>query len=67
MTERYGAAALRIRAANPPLWRVLVGRAPSTDAAEELAKQIRTEQSVPEAFVVRLDPAVNPLRSAATP
>ncbi len=67
MTERYGAAALRLRAGTPPLWRVLVGRAPSTDAAEELARQIRAEQSVPEAFVVRLDPPLNALRSAATP
>lgn len=64
MTERYGAAALRLKAGTPPLWRVLVGHAPTTDAAEDLARQIRTEQSVPEAFVVQLDPPLKTLRSA---
>jgi rare lipoprotein A len=60
MQDRYGAATLRLRSGATPLWRVLVGRAPDTTQAEELARQIRSEQSVPEAFVVRLDPAVNP-------
>lgn len=59
MQDRYGTATLRLRSGAPPLWRVLVGRAPNTTQAEELARQIRSEQSVPEAFVVRLDPAVN--------
>ena len=45
-----------IRAGTPPLWRLLVGKEPSTSAAETLARQIREEQSIPEAFVVRLDP-----------
>ena len=58
MTDLYGAATLRLRSGTPPLWRVLVGQAPNPDRAEELARQIRTEQKVPEAFVVRLDPAV---------
>jgi rare lipoprotein A len=57
MAERYGAATLRLRAGTPPLWRLLVGKAPSTGAAETLARQIRNEQSIPEAFVVRLDPS----------
>jgi rare lipoprotein A len=56
MAARYGSAALRFRAGTPPLWRLLVGKEPSTSAAETLARQIREEQSIPEAFVVRLDP-----------
>jgi rare lipoprotein A len=56
MAERYGAATLRMRAGTPPMWRLLVGKAPSTSAAETLARRIRQEQSIPEAFVVRLDP-----------
>lgn len=55
MSSRYGSAALALRSGTPPLWRVLVGRAPDTDAAERLAQQIRGEESVPQAFVVRLD------------
>ena len=56
MAGLYGSATLRLRAGTPPLWRVLVGQAPSPDAAETLARQIRAAESVPEAFVVRLDP-----------
>ncbi|MEP6714403.1 MAG: septal ring lytic transglycosylase RlpA family protein [Terriglobia bacterium] len=56
MTAVYGAAKLLERPENPGIWRVLAGRAPSPEAAETLARQIRTEQKVPEAFVVRLDP-----------
>jgi rare lipoprotein A len=56
MAARYGSAALRFRAGTPPLWRLLVGKEPSTSAAETIARQIREEQSIPEAFVVRLDP-----------
>ena len=58
MSARYGSATLALRTGTPPLWRVLVGRAPDTDAAEVLAQQIRSEEGVPQAFVVRLDPAV---------
>jgi rare lipoprotein A len=56
MAERYGAATLRMRAGTPPMWRLLVGKAASPSAAETLARRIRQEQSIPEAFVVRLDP-----------
>ena len=56
MTDLYGAATLRLRSGTPPLWRVLVGRAPDPARADELAQRIRSEQKVPEAFVVRLDP-----------
>ncbi|MDP9169151.1 MAG: septal ring lytic transglycosylase RlpA family protein [Acidobacteriota bacterium] len=56
LATAYGAAKLVERPENPGIWRVLAGRAPSPEAAETLARQIRLEQKVPEAFVVRLDP-----------
>ena len=56
MQTAYGSAKLVERAGSPSVWRVLAGRAASPEAAETLARQIRAEQSVPEAFVVRLDP-----------
>jgi rare lipoprotein A len=52
----YGAAKQVLRSGDPSLWRVLAGRETSQDAAAALARRIRQEQSVPEAFVVRLDP-----------
>lgn len=66
MIGLYGAAALRRRAGAPPLWRVLVGKAPDPAAAGVLAQRIRAEQSVPEAFVVRLDPPVDSGANAQT-
>lgn len=56
MLAAYGAGRQALRAGDPPLWRVLAGAAPSAEAAEVLAKRIRAEQNVPQAFVVRLDP-----------
>jgi len=56
MTTVYGAAKLVVRQGDPPLWRVLVGREPSPDAAEALSRRIRQEQNISAAFVVRLDP-----------
>jgi rare lipoprotein A len=56
MTAAYGAAKAVLRVGNPPVWRILAGRETSPDAAEALAKRIRTEQHEPQAFVVRLDP-----------
>ncbi|HTW66408.1 MAG TPA: septal ring lytic transglycosylase RlpA family protein [Bryobacteraceae bacterium] len=55
--QEYGSAQLVLRSGNPPMWRVLVGRAPSIDAANTIAQRIRQEQGT--AFVVRLDPAVS--------
>jgi rare lipoprotein A len=52
----YGSARSVLRSGDPPLWRVLAGREPSVEAAENLAKRLREEQKVPAAFVVRLDP-----------
>ncbi len=59
MQERYGSATLRRRSGLTPLWRVLVGQAPNPESAEDLARRIREDQKVPEAFVVRLDPLVD--------
>lgn len=52
----YGGAVSVMRPGNPPVWRVIAGRENSQEAAENLAARIRSEQHVPEAFVVRLDP-----------
>jgi rare lipoprotein A len=51
----YGAATVVERPGEPTLWRVLAGREPSQEAAEALAKRVRVEQKVAQAFVVRLD------------
>ncbi len=56
MTAAYGAAKLVLRSGDPALWRVLAGRVTSTASAEVLAEQIREQEQVPQAFVVRLDP-----------
>jgi rare lipoprotein A len=56
MIAAYGAAKAVLRGGEPPVWRILAGRENSTEAAEALAKRIRTEQREPQAFVVRLDP-----------
>jgi rare lipoprotein A len=56
MIAAYGAAKAVLRVGDPPVWRILAGRENSQDAAEVLAKRIRTEQHEPQAFVVRLDP-----------
>jgi rare lipoprotein A len=56
MTAAYGEAKAVERPGNPSAWRVLAGRETSADAAQALAQRIRSEQHVPEAFVVRLDP-----------
>ena len=56
MTSVYGAGKSVLRAGDPPLWRVLAGRVATTGDADTLAARIRSEQNVPEAFVVRVDP-----------
>ncbi len=53
MEKEYGSARLVLRPGNPALWRVLVGREHSPDAASALAQRLREE--VGPAFVVRLD------------
>ncbi len=52
----YGVARLVEREGSAPLFRVLAGAESTPEAAEALAVRIRGDISVPEAYVVRLDP-----------
>jgi rare lipoprotein A len=52
--QTYGAARIVIRAGDPPLWRVLVGRESSLEQAAALLERITAATGQP-AFVVRLD------------
>ncbi len=57
--ERFGNAQLRIKNAPKPVWRVLVGKEPSLEAAQQLAIVLGAEDK--NVFVVRLDSTtVNP-------
>ncbi len=56
MRATYGFAAMVDRPGEPVLYRVLAGKEPTAEAAEVLARRIRTQQNTPQAFVVRLDP-----------
>ncbi len=51
--ERFGTAQLAVKQGSVPLWRVLVGKEPSVQAAQQLAAELRTQGK--EVFVVRLD------------
>ena len=55
MEQAYGSARLVKRADTPGLWRVLVGREKTEDAADSLKLRIRKESGERNAFVVRLD------------
>jgi rare lipoprotein A len=60
MEREFGSAQLVLRRGYPVLWRVLVGKEHTEDAANLLAERIRAE--VGSGFVVRLDiPAVSPV------
>ena len=50
---RYGTAQIALKQGKVPLYRVLVGREPSPQAAQQLAAQLRTGRE--ELFIVRLD------------
>jgi rare lipoprotein A len=50
---QYGSAQISIKQGHVPLYRVLVGKLPSADAAQQLANQLRPQ--VGQVFVVRLD------------
>jgi rare lipoprotein A len=54
--KRFGNAQLATRADSPQLWRVLVGKEPSLDAAQQLAIVLSAENK--HVFVVRLDQTV---------
>ena len=53
MEARHQTARLVRREGSPPMWRVLVGRESTIEAAERLAERLRPETGA--AFVVRLD------------
>ena len=57
MERRYGSAKVVMRDAQPPRWRVLVGREATPEDAEALAVRIRGdgEAQADAAFVVRID------------
>ena len=55
MESRYGSARLVRREGDPVLWRVLVGREKTEDAAGTLKSRIRSETGEKNAFIVRLD------------
>lgn len=67
LADLYGSAVIVPHAGAAVPWRVLVGNAPSVEGAETLAKSIRLEQSVPQAFVVRLDPVPIPAPDGGSP
>jgi rare lipoprotein A len=52
-TQRFGTAQLVLKQGATPLWRVLVGKAASIAAAQDIANQIRADGK--DVFVVRLD------------
>jgi rare lipoprotein A len=58
--QRFGTAQLAIKQGATPLWRVLVGKQSSLQAAEQLADQIKAEDRT--VFVVRLDQTQPPSR-----
>jgi rare lipoprotein A len=58
LNREFGSAQLVLRQGTPALWRVLVGREPTEQAAGALARRVRTEAG--PAFVVRLDQSNRP-------
>lgn len=63
--KRYGAASLALKQGRVPLWRVIVGKEPSVEAAQALASRIRPEDKA--LFVVRLDKGDTVSTSASAP
>jgi len=51
--KRYGTARLALKQGRVPMWRVLVGKEPSVEAAQRLAESLRTTNH--DVFIVRLD------------
>jgi hypothetical protein len=62
---RFGTAQLALKQGPVPLWRVLVGKEPSAQAAQQLENELKADEK--NVFVVRLDQTVpNTSRSAGT-
>ncbi len=55
-SERFGNAQLAVKQGPTPLWRVLVGKEPSIEAAQQLAIVLQADNK--NVFVVRLDETV---------
>jgi rare lipoprotein A len=57
MEKHYGTAKIVEREGNPPLWRVLAGEPNNMEAAQSLARRIKSENpdTAGAAFVVRLE------------
>jgi rare lipoprotein A len=62
--DEYGTAQLVVRAGNPILYRVLVGKAPSIADAQDLSARLQQELGF-EVYVVHLDPT--PVSPTPTP
>lgn len=56
LASRFGAAYVALKEGRTPLWRVLVGKEPSPEAARNLAKVLLAENK--DVFVVRLDESI---------
>ena len=65
LEREYGTARLVLRPGSPSLWRVLVGREASEQAATALAAKVREQTGT--AFVVRLDTPGHALPATADP
>jgi rare lipoprotein A len=63
--QRFGAAQLAVKEGAVPMWRVLVGKLPSIDAAQAMANELRSEGQ--DVFVVRLDTTLPAQGSAPAP
>jgi rare lipoprotein A len=59
LEHEYGSARLVLRRGYPTLWRVLVGKEPTENAANLLGQRVR--QQCGSGFVVRLDEPASPL------
>ena len=64
--QRFGTAQIAVKQGNTPLWRVLVGRERSQEAAQQLANQLSAAGTV-NFFVVRLDAAKVDSRGVGIP
>jgi peptidoglycan lytic transglycosylase len=65
MERQHGSARLVLRRGYPALWRVLVGKVHTEDAANALAERVR--QEVGTGFVVRLDEPASPSAGSPVP
>ena len=63
MESRYGSAHIVLRTGDPPIWRVLVGRATTVDDAGALATRIQREHDgkLGQPFVIRDDADNSPM------